>query len=308
MSRVCELDFQCALPLIFFFFQAEDGIRDIGVTGVQTCALPIWQSGAIFVTTDIDYAKAYVKTNNGGLYAVTLDNRKIFDPENDEHLEQLQQGYLNLVGEDYDDEEGAMSDYNHFVGQGDLMMDWAVAPDAFDAVKTLGFQGMRMRERPGKITGRQGEGFDVSGPPIESVALFDKKVPSKRIAGWREAHSEKWIYHSSYGVFSMKGREGPHTALVEKAMGKNMATGQNYDEVERGYADIDPLEKTVTLETFQLPEPGEDDRWIHKSVVDLYKNKFPGYAVLIPEESSKTASAHGGTWPPCDGSGDTECN
>ena len=26
---------------VFFFFQAEDGIRDIGVTGVQTCALPI---------------------------------------------------------------------------------------------------------------------------------------------------------------------------------------------------------------------------------------------------------------------------
>src|SRR5215217_6025084 len=27
-----------------FFFQAEDGIRDIGVTGVQTCALPISRS------------------------------------------------------------------------------------------------------------------------------------------------------------------------------------------------------------------------------------------------------------------------
>src|SRR5690348_17485680 len=26
----------------FFFFQAEDGIRDGRVTGVQTCALPIW--------------------------------------------------------------------------------------------------------------------------------------------------------------------------------------------------------------------------------------------------------------------------
>src|SRR6266536_5051635 len=26
----------------FFFFQAEDGIRDPLVTGVQTCALPIW--------------------------------------------------------------------------------------------------------------------------------------------------------------------------------------------------------------------------------------------------------------------------
>src|SRR5256885_3641595 len=27
---------------ILFFFQAEDGIRDYKVTGVQTCALPIW--------------------------------------------------------------------------------------------------------------------------------------------------------------------------------------------------------------------------------------------------------------------------
>src|SRR5687768_18179987 len=29
-----------------FFFQAEDGIRDVAVTGVQTCALPIFEHGA----------------------------------------------------------------------------------------------------------------------------------------------------------------------------------------------------------------------------------------------------------------------
>src|SRR2546430_10901885 len=29
----------------FFFFQAEDGIRDLTVTGVQTCALPISHAG-----------------------------------------------------------------------------------------------------------------------------------------------------------------------------------------------------------------------------------------------------------------------
>src|SRR5256885_7658660 len=29
--------------VLFFFFQAEDGIRDYKVTGVQTCALPIWR-------------------------------------------------------------------------------------------------------------------------------------------------------------------------------------------------------------------------------------------------------------------------
>src|SRR5262250_2464975 len=30
---------------LFFFFQAEDGIRDTSVTGVQTCALPIFAEG-----------------------------------------------------------------------------------------------------------------------------------------------------------------------------------------------------------------------------------------------------------------------
>src|SRR2546430_12547360 len=33
----------CNLIVMFFFFQAEDGIRDLTVTGVQTCALPISQ-------------------------------------------------------------------------------------------------------------------------------------------------------------------------------------------------------------------------------------------------------------------------
>src|SRR5690606_35549915 len=33
---------------VFFFFQAEDGIRDFHVTGVQTCALPIYHRLAIF--------------------------------------------------------------------------------------------------------------------------------------------------------------------------------------------------------------------------------------------------------------------
>src|SRR3712207_7056448 len=36
---MCERD--------IFFFQAEDGIRDIGVTGVQTCALPIFRYSAL---------------------------------------------------------------------------------------------------------------------------------------------------------------------------------------------------------------------------------------------------------------------
>src|SRR3712207_7289390 len=36
-----DVTFTVVCDSFFFFFQAEDGIRDIGVTGVQTCALPI---------------------------------------------------------------------------------------------------------------------------------------------------------------------------------------------------------------------------------------------------------------------------
>src|SRR2546422_5062691 len=32
----------CVVASVVFFFQAEDGIRDVAVTGVQTCALPIF--------------------------------------------------------------------------------------------------------------------------------------------------------------------------------------------------------------------------------------------------------------------------
>src|SRR5690625_6881590 len=38
MNLLVWVDVVC----LFFFFQAEDGIRDGHVTGVQTCALPIW--------------------------------------------------------------------------------------------------------------------------------------------------------------------------------------------------------------------------------------------------------------------------
>src|SRR6266436_8200361 len=35
-----------------FFFQAEDGIRDVAVTGVQTCALPISRPGGAKMASD----------------------------------------------------------------------------------------------------------------------------------------------------------------------------------------------------------------------------------------------------------------
>src|SRR5438093_7878749 len=48
MTVLCELLFSGLGGFcFFFFFQAEDGIRDWSVTGVQTCALPIFFIGGL---------------------------------------------------------------------------------------------------------------------------------------------------------------------------------------------------------------------------------------------------------------------
>src|SRR5690606_39735138 len=39
----------CCIPSLVFLFQAEDGIRDFHVTGVQTCALPILMMRSLFL-------------------------------------------------------------------------------------------------------------------------------------------------------------------------------------------------------------------------------------------------------------------
>src|SRR2546429_4147821 len=48
----CDRVWTLCLVLIFFFFQAEDGIRDVAVTGVQTCALPIYGEKLALVLDD----------------------------------------------------------------------------------------------------------------------------------------------------------------------------------------------------------------------------------------------------------------
>src|SRR5256886_4926291 len=49
---------------MFFFFQAEDGIRDLTVTGVQTCALPISLGSSFMVSTLVIAVPSAVKVFN----------------------------------------------------------------------------------------------------------------------------------------------------------------------------------------------------------------------------------------------------
>jgi len=50
---------------LYFFFQAEDGIRDTSVTGVQTCALPIYR-GANHPVKDSETGKVEITSQNHG--------------------------------------------------------------------------------------------------------------------------------------------------------------------------------------------------------------------------------------------------
>src|SRR5438034_4615404 len=58
-----------SLSMSFFFFQAEDGIRDHCVTGVQTCALPILISDTTVILTHVPTNQARTSvTNEEGHY------------------------------------------------------------------------------------------------------------------------------------------------------------------------------------------------------------------------------------------------
>src|SRR5438309_11875304 len=50
----------------FFFFQAEDGIRDGTVTGVQTCALPIFFSLSLITDSAISFLPAWCTCASAG--------------------------------------------------------------------------------------------------------------------------------------------------------------------------------------------------------------------------------------------------
>src|SRR2546429_5932115 len=90
--------------MVFFFFQAEDGIRDVAVTGVQTCALPILSAKARLRrgTFDLEWK------NSGADFFTGMDEQKIYYFDNnattqvapqvrsEEHTSELQ-SRLHLV-------------------------------------------------------------------------------------------------------------------------------------------------------------------------------------------------------------------
>src|SRR2546430_12738981 len=84
----------------FFFFQAEDGIRDLTVTGVQTCALPILiprtaSFGVAQCGPDEGVADLLARAD-AMLYHAKSEGRDRVEVRSEEHTSELQ-SQSNLV-------------------------------------------------------------------------------------------------------------------------------------------------------------------------------------------------------------------
>src|SRR5690348_17750208 len=65
---------------VFFFFQAEDGIRDGRVTGVQTCALPISRDYRIATAPMLEGEKAVIRVLQQDMSQLTVKNVGYSEP------------------------------------------------------------------------------------------------------------------------------------------------------------------------------------------------------------------------------------
>src|SRR2546429_6953759 len=87
------------LFLVIFFFQAEDGIRDVAVTGVQTCALPIYHvspNGRVMEVLSEHlchgWLEGYLLTGRHGLFATYESFAMVSASMTVQHAKWLEEG------------------------------------------------------------------------------------------------------------------------------------------------------------------------------------------------------------------------
>lgn len=131
-----------------------------------------YDSGGVFFTPDLDYAKSYQK-DEPGLYQADISTDNIFDASNESHWNKFKEALS--ISEEYDTAEDALRAYaliKQYVQDSiqEGYPDWATISQFSDEIEEAGFDGMKMLER--------GSSF-MHDKPIPSYALF-KNIKSKR--------------------------------------------------------------------------------------------------------------------------------
>src|SRR5262249_57275188 len=96
LSRLCSWSSEVSC---FFFFQSEDGIRDWSVTGVQTCALPIYERRGRGRIDRVDLDAGRLRRQHEECALVRLEEKIEADlvvVRSEEHTSELQ-SLTNLV-------------------------------------------------------------------------------------------------------------------------------------------------------------------------------------------------------------------
>src|SRR5207253_8202125 len=96
--------FDSVMVVFFFFFQAEDGIRDGHVTGVQTCALPISkehrQASSVFPPITLRQPRAFdfiLVTRGTAVGAAAPDEEELQPDPGDETAHVRPPGYASHI-------------------------------------------------------------------------------------------------------------------------------------------------------------------------------------------------------------------
>src|SRR6266498_1950407 len=81
----------------FFFFQAEDGIRDADVTGVQTCALPIYKGAGVVPGLDDCWGDVQRLVQPTGELAAAVERRDLLGVALLDHAEAAELAFQAVV-------------------------------------------------------------------------------------------------------------------------------------------------------------------------------------------------------------------
>lgn len=153
--------------------------------GHQTGKYTGQDSGAIYFTPSKKYAQQYMK-HPEGLYEYKLNSTNIFDATNKNHLDKLKDGFTKDWEEEYSSKEDAINDYNqakiHIINSiREGAVDWATAGQWIEQISKAGFEGAKFLERPAENIKQTEKGFELSGEPVYSYAIFKDNIKVNKV-------------------------------------------------------------------------------------------------------------------------------
>src|SRR2546430_10452397 len=139
----------------FFFFQAEDGIRDLTVTGVQTCALPISMCASSAENSKRDCRGALRRLAMTGLPAVIASEAK----QSPANTERTFDGQIHQIdrgrGAAADDQHRYRQDLSGRLSEDDQAHRACQIPVRRDPLPARWLGKPRFRAEPGPLSQRQ---------------------------------------------------------------------------------------------------------------------------------------------------------